>query len=220
MKADRFNMDWIRDWPIRQKLTLVIMLTCGAVLLLACGLLGAYQIYKSREQLVRNAAALADVLSQNTQAALAFQDENAAQQTLQALHADSNVTAACLYDGKNMRFAMYARDGNQNIFPDRPATEGHYFKSDSLVVLRPVILNGRTIGTIYLQTSLQGLYEQLRLFGGFAIFVLFASGLAAYALSALSATSHFTTHSCPDRDGAKYFDQQGLHHSRPSRRPG
>ncbi len=68
-------MNWMRDWPIRQKLTLVIMVTCGAVLLLACGLLGAYQVYEFREAMVRDTTVLADVLARNTQAALAFQDE-------------------------------------------------------------------------------------------------------------------------------------------------
>ncbi len=75
MKRLISDMNWMRDWPIRQKLTLVIMLTCGTVLLLACGLLGAYQVYEFRDALVRNTTVLTDVLAQNTQAVLAFQDE-------------------------------------------------------------------------------------------------------------------------------------------------
>lgn len=178
------NMNWMRDWPIRQKLTLVIMLTCASVLLLACGLLGAYQIYKFREGTVRETMLLADILAKNTQAALAFQDESAAQQTLEALQVDSYVTAAGLYDGKGGQFAIYKREGSNVLLPDHPDNDSHHFQSDSLVVTRPVTLNGRLIGTIYIQTSLDGLYERLRLLGGFAVFVLIVSGLAAYALSA------------------------------------
>ena len=155
MKTNAPKLNWVHDWPIRQKLMLVIMLTCGAVLLLACGLLGAYQGYKFSESLARNDTVLADVLARNTQAALSFQDQNAAQQTLQALQADSTVTSACLYDANNVRFATYLREGNQALFPDRLQPDGHYFSTSSLVVLRPVVLNGRRIGTIYLQTSLE-----------------------------------------------------------------
>jgi len=184
MSTNHRKTSFIRDWPIQQKLTLVIMLTCGPVLLLACALLGGYQIYKFRETLVSNSTVLADLLAKNTQAALTFQDESAAQQTLQALQADSDVTLACLYDAKGTQFAIYSRDVNHPLFPDHPGADGHHFESSSLVVFRPVTLNGRRIGTIYVQTSLQGLYEQLRLFGTFAVFVLTASGLAAFALSA------------------------------------
>jgi len=185
MKAIDSNLTWIRDWPIRQKLTLVIMLTCGLVLLLACVLLGVYQVYKFRDGTVRETTLLADILAKNTQAALAFQDEAAAQQTLGSLQVDSYVTAACLYDGKGGQFATYQRPGVQGHFPDHPSQDSPSFKSDSLGVMRPVLLNGHAIGTIYLQTSLDGLYERLRLLGGFAVFVLIVSGVAAFVLSSL-----------------------------------
>jgi len=183
MKTNPLNLSSFRDWPIQRKLTLVIMVTCGAVLLLAFALLGSYQIFKFRETLVGNSTVLADLLAKNTQAALTFQDQGAAQQTLQALQADSNVTSACLYDARNARFATYSRSAGQIFFPDKPGPDGHQFESSSLVVYRPVTLNERRIGTIYLQTSLQGLYEQLRLFSGFAITVLVALTLAAFWLS-------------------------------------
>ncbi len=183
MKTMNFTSRWIGDWPIRQKLIFVIMLTCGAVLLLASGLLGIYQIYKFRETLVRNSTVLADVLAENTQAALAFDDENAAQKTLQALQADSYVTCACLYDGKGAPFAAYVRPGHPAIIPPRPSAQGYHFTSRSLIIFRPVILNGAQTGTIYLQTSLEGLYERLRLFTGFAVFVIVVSGLVAFGLS-------------------------------------
>ena len=183
MISSFLDLQWIRDWPIRQKLMLVIMLTCAAVLLIDCGLLGFYQIYRFRESLVRNSTVLADVLAKNTQAALSFQDENAAQQTLQAVQEDSYVTAACLYNEKNVRFATYVREGKKTVFPDQPGPDGSRFESNSLAVFRPVMLNGRQIGTIYLKSSLQGLYERLYLFAGFSFFVLIISALAAYAFS-------------------------------------
>jgi signal transduction histidine kinase len=185
MKAGALIMFWIRDWPIRQKLTLVIMLTCVLVSLLACLLLGVYQVNRFHEGTVRETTLLADILARNTQAALAFQDEAAAQQTLEALQVDSYVTAACLYDAKGEQFAKYEQDGRRVIFPDHPVQDSHHFESDSLGVTRPVMLNGRQIGTIYLQTSLEGLSERLRLLCWFGLFVLILTGLAAFALSAL-----------------------------------
>ena len=68
-------MNWLRDLPIRRKLTLVILLTCSLVLLLACGVLALYQVLNFRQGMVRDTTVLANVLAKNTQAALTFQDE-------------------------------------------------------------------------------------------------------------------------------------------------
>jgi len=177
-------MSWLQDLPIRRKLTLVILLTCSVVLLLACGVLALYQVLDFREGMVRNTTTLADVLAKNTQAALTFQDESAARQTLLALQAEPTVIAACLYDEKGNRFAEYMREETKIDFPARPSDDGHHFDQSSLVIFRPVILNDKRIGTIYLQTGLEGMYGQLRLFAGIAAMVLIGSVLVALALSA------------------------------------
>jgi signal transduction histidine kinase len=183
MKRAFLGLDMMRDWPIRQKLMMVIMLICTVVLLINCLLLGFYQIYKFAESLKDKATVLADVLAENTQAALSFHDENAAEQTLKSLQVDSYVTAACLYNEKNVAVATYVKAGSQPVIPHQPGPDGAHFKASGLVVLRQVTLNGKRIGTIYLSYSLQGLYDYLRLFGVFAVFVFIASGLAAYVLT-------------------------------------
>jgi signal transduction histidine kinase/ActR/RegA family two-component response regulator/HAMP domain-containing protein len=176
-------MNWLRDLPIRRKLTLVILLTCSVVLLLACMVLALYQVLDFRQGMVRDTTALADVLAKNTQAALTFQDENAARQTLLALQAEPDVAAACLFDEKGNRFADYKREGAEIDFPNRPGPDGSHFEQSRLVIFRPVFLNDKRIGTIYLQTGLGGMYGQLRLFAGIAAMVLIGSVLVALALS-------------------------------------
>ncbi len=176
-------MNWLRDLPIRRKLTLVILLTCSVVLLLACGVLALYQVLDFRQNMVRDTTVLADVLAQNTQAALTFQDENAARQTLLALQAEPYVSAACLYDQAGNRFADYIRKNAEVDLPPHPAKDGSHFEPDRLIIFRPVILNDRRIGTIYLQTGLEGLYGQLRLFAGLAVLVLIGAVLVALILS-------------------------------------
>lgn len=120
-------MSWLQDLPIRRKLTLVILLTCSLVLLLACGVLAVYQVLDFRQNMARDTTVLADVLAKNTQAALTFQDENAARQTLLALQAEPDVVAACLFDEKGSRFADYKREGAEIDFPARPVADGSYF---------------------------------------------------------------------------------------------
>ena len=69
-------MNWLNNLPLKRKLTLIILLICSVVLLLACTVLAADGLYDFRQAMVRDTTVLADVLAGNTRAALAFQDDN------------------------------------------------------------------------------------------------------------------------------------------------
>src|SRR6266508_3056975 len=144
-------MRWFRDLPLKRKLMLVIFLTSAAVLLLACAALMVDEVLTFRQDLVRDVTVLADVLAKNTTAALAFQNETDAQDTLAALRAEAHIVAACLYAKDGRRFAHYVREGNPPQFPAQPGADGHRFDRDRLALFRPVHLDQHRIGTIYLQ---------------------------------------------------------------------
>ena len=177
-------MNWFGNLPLKRKLTLAILFTCAVVLLLACAVLAVYELYDFRQTTVRDSVLLADVLANNTQAALAFQDESTAKQTLGALQAEPDVSAACLYTAAGDVFASYTRQhGANGMFSDKPGPDGHRFEGGHLLVFRPVMLNGRRIGTIFVRMDLQGLYVRLELFLGIAALVLVGSCLTALVVS-------------------------------------
>jgi signal transduction histidine kinase/ActR/RegA family two-component response regulator len=176
-------MNWLQNLPLKRKLTLVILFTCSAVLLLACVVLAAYQLIDSRRTIVRDSMVLADVIGKNTSAALAFQDDNSANQTLLTLQSEPNVSAACLYDEHGNQFASYTQPGTRVQFLSKPAADGHHFEGGHLVLFHPVMLNSKRIGTIYLQTDLKGVRERVRVFGGVAILVVLGSLVVALVLA-------------------------------------
>ena len=177
-------MNWVEELPLKRRLTVVILATCGVVLLLACAVLAAYELYDYRQSMVRDSSVLADVLARNTQAALAFQDEAAAEHTLQALQAEPDVSAACIYTARGGRFASYAPQWGAKIdFPAKPLADGHRFYQGHLVIFRPVMLNDRRIGTIYLQADLRGLYSRMEVFVGVALLVLAGAVVIALMVS-------------------------------------
>src|SRR5439155_23999267 len=126
---------------------------------------------------VRDMTVLADVLAKNTRAALAFQDDSAARETLQALQSEPYVTAACLYTHDGKQFASYTRTEESPELPTKPAPAGYRFEGGGLALFRPVVLNERDIGTIYIRASLRAIYDRLKLFGGMVGLVLFGSVL-------------------------------------------
>jgi signal transduction histidine kinase/ActR/RegA family two-component response regulator/HAMP domain-containing protein len=176
-------MSWLEDLPIRRKLTLVILLTCTAALLLACSSLAVYELFDFRRAMVRDTTVLAEVLGKNSRAALAFQDEVAATDTLSALKSDSHVVAACLYTRDGSRFADYMRPGALDPFPAHPGADGSRFIEDHLIVFRPIFQNDKRIGTIYLLVDLQGVYARLWLFAGISVMILIGALLVALGLS-------------------------------------
>ncbi len=176
-------MSWLRNVPIKRKLTLVIVGTCFAALVLACGALGSYHIRDFRQTKERDTAVLLDVVGRSTQAALVFQDENDARKKLQALAGGPGVTLACIYSADGKPFAQYTRSGIKVEIPGNPPSDGIRYASDELEVVRPVILNDKRIGTILMRSDLRGLYYRIRVVGEIVSSVLLGCVLVTFALS-------------------------------------
>jgi signal transduction histidine kinase/CheY-like chemotaxis protein len=176
-------MKWLNDMALKRKLTLVIVMTCSAVLLLACGILAAYQMIDYRRMMAQDMTVLAKVVAENTRAAVAFDDSAKASDTLMALRSEPSVVAACLYDKDGAQFATYAGPGKPIQLPDRPGVDGVKFEAAGLMVYYPVVLNNKRLGTLLVQADLGGLHDRLLLFGVIAVVVLLGSCLVALVLS-------------------------------------
>lgn len=106
---------------------------------------------------------LADVIGQNSVAALEFNDPTAAKDVLQALRAEPPVMTACLYDLDAGLFAEYHRDKNDPLCPRR---EGNMAVARHATELNRSITHGfEKKGTIYLKADHQALDQRwMRLF--------------------------------------------------------
>lgn len=76
-----------RDIPIRQKLMIIVMLTTATALLITGMGIVAFDSYFFRRSLQRDLSSLAQMIADNTTAALAFNDPQTATETLAALRA-------------------------------------------------------------------------------------------------------------------------------------
>ena len=178
-------MKWLNKIPMRRKLSLVILMTCSAVLLLACGVLAAYQMLDYRKTAARDLSVLAEVMAQNTRAAVAFDDQSKAEDTLMALKSEPSVVAACIYDDTGVQFATYRDPAKSIELPSHPGKDGIKFETTGLMVFHPIVLNNKRLGTLFMQGDLRGLHDRLLLFAGIAALVLLGSCVVAWLLSAL-----------------------------------
>nr|WP_269749986.1 ATP-binding protein [Pseudomarimonas arenosa] len=100
---------------------------------------------------------MADVIAANSEAALSFEDQQAARDLLANLRHDSTIDQARLLVNRDdgwLGFADYSRPGAQLQQVELAALKDAAFALDKLHVLRPVMQDGRTIGGIYLQVRL------------------------------------------------------------------
>jgi signal transduction histidine kinase len=168
-----------RNLSIPNKIVAIIMIICGAALLLTSGALIAYDFSDSRRELRLSVSTFARILADNMNAAVSFNDMAAALDTLNSLRADPSVVAACIYtpDGLfTQRVLQHAAP-----CPDRPSMDGEV--NGFLLVSAPIQLNGREIGTVQLRATLDPAYAHLRLDVLTIGAILIVAALFAFMLS-------------------------------------
>jgi PAS domain S-box-containing protein len=177
-------MSVYRNMSIRQKLTSIILMTCGVSTLLACAGLAAYDISTFRKDLGSDLLSTAQIAGSNSTAALSFADTASARETLSSLSARTNIVEACIYARDGSVFAKYARAGVSPDFKPPPVGPiGASIVSGNMMVFQPITLNGETIGTIFLRSDLEKLQTRTARFAVIVLIVICFSFAIAYLLS-------------------------------------
>ena len=175
-----------RDMPIKQKLMVIIMSVATTALLLSgLGIVIADSLL-FRAAMQRDISGLAQIVGDNSTAALAFNDPQTATQTLASLKARPRLVAGCIYRPDGTIFAAYERADAVNACPPRMAQSSEdeqHFTSTELMVRHPITLNQKPIGTILLLNDLGGISERIRLYGQTVLLILLVSSFVAFVLS-------------------------------------
>jgi diguanylate cyclase (GGDEF)-like protein len=128
---------------------------------------------------------LANIVGQNSAAALDFQDPHAANEVLQALRAEPTVVSACLYDSSGRQFAQYQRQPRTYACPTDSKVLNQA-SSDYSVVVRPVLRNRELVGTLFLKSDFQDFESRwrylLQLAAALLILALLVAGLSGSIL--------------------------------------
>jgi signal transduction histidine kinase len=177
-------MRTFRDIPIRQKLGIIVMVTTATGMLIASLGVVAFDSYFFRRSLERDLLSLAQMIADNTTAALSFNDPRAATETLAALRARPHMVAACIYRPDATMFAAYSRLGGRGGCPAADRKDGIQVSSSGLIVSRAIMLTGERIGTLVLLYDLGEIPERIKIYGGTVLGVLLVSSLLTFLLSA------------------------------------
>jgi signal transduction histidine kinase/ActR/RegA family two-component response regulator len=174
----------IQRLSLRNKLRAIILFTVAAVLLPACLLIGIVDVITTCDAMKIQLATLAGLIGQNSTAAISFGDTASASETLRSLRSYPSMRAACLYAADGKPFASYRISGVPSAsIPARPGAERTSFEKGRLVAVRGVELAGQTIGTVYLESDLQPLWDRLSRTGPAVVMVALLSLFIAYLLA-------------------------------------
>jgi len=158
-------MKRFRDLPLKRKLAVIIMASTGIVLLISYVMFAASELVREVSRARTQLASYAEIAGANSAAAIAFNDRQAAQATLEALRSRPEITAAWIVLPGEVPFASYhstaAGAGAVHARPGDSAGGAWGYLSRELVLSRPVMLDRERIGTIAMQADLGGTWRQL-----------------------------------------------------------
>jgi signal transduction histidine kinase/CheY-like chemotaxis protein/HPt (histidine-containing phosphotransfer) domain-containing protein len=176
---------WLRHLPIKAKLVVIILLTTVAALAVESIGFVVYERLRVRQELVSDLGSLARIVADRTTAAITFNDDRVALETLAALKARRAVTAACLYDGEGRIFARY--DSGEEAAFSFPVgasfTSQARIEADHLHVIEPVVMDGAPIGSVFIRVSLREMNLLWQKFLLMTALIALVTGIVALGLA-------------------------------------
>ncbi len=148
----------MKSLPFRWKLTLLITLISGMNLSLAFVGLYFHDAYTFRTEVERRLATTRTMMVERLAPILAA-NPNTADLPLNLLDSAPNIVAAAVYSPENILLARYTKPGSDEFIPS-PNRIRQLFVDDPAVVLSPIRLNSRTLGTLYLKAQLSQADEE------------------------------------------------------------
>ncbi len=172
----------------RRLLLLLAAITALAVLATSAAFL-AFEVGQIRESMVRGLSGLADVLSTNLEAELAFGTPRDSERSLAALQGHRSIRSVVIRTPSGEVFATYPAGLDRSRIPEPPSggePSAWTYRGDSLFFFRRVRTEDRLVGWIQIEGSRAELLPRLRaaalMLGGIAIAVFLMVLAASFFL--------------------------------------
>jgi methyl-accepting chemotaxis protein len=181
MKAFNF-----KGLSLRDKIILITAVSTTVSLLLACLVLAFNERMSYPKIMAGHLSELAQVIGDNSTAALSFNDAKTAQTLLETLKGNPHILSAALYDASGKVFAAYAADDAAALPASEASaqTAGWAISHGSLTLYQDVTLAGQKVGGVRLRSDLKEMSERMRAYSLVTLAVLALSVLVSFLTSA------------------------------------
>lgn len=158
-----FFWQWLTKRPIKQKLKLIIMTVSTVGIVVAGFSMLMFQRADIRHSMVTDLSALTEIIAENSESAISFDDKFDAEDILSTLTKKQSITLAILYDSENSIFASSSPSeelvlSNTNLLDK---FDQFRFTDSFLEIQKPVYLNEQKLGTVYVRSNLISLEKSM-----------------------------------------------------------
>ncbi len=175
---------WVKMSLKSKLLSASTFVTCS-ILFIASAAFITSEVVSLRNSLKNDLMSYAKTTSMNLSAALAFEDQTSATETLDALRFAPLIVGAAVYNRDGTIVTSFARDEKVDI-PARPFQIGYYSGIDHIYLVDSVVLDGEVIGSIYIHAELRSFYLRVVRYAlTLLAIMLFAFGISYFLFTKL-----------------------------------
>ena len=146
---------------------LMTLVICSAVLLVATAALFSFQVWNFRANFQRNTETMAQVIANNSEAAVEFKDESGASGVVGALKSDPAVISASIILSDGPMLAHYGQAEDALSRSQFSTNQAASFVGGELLVAEPIYAKGEgRVATLYLRSDYESTLENLLKFYG------------------------------------------------------
>lgn len=175
-----------RDFSIRRKLMVIIMLTTFLAVVLVSIAFLAYDSKTFSEKIEDDLAILTETMASNTERGVVFNDSDTTNQLLAGLARQTHITGAWIFK-ENKLFGSYIRtDQGERLVDEIPETS-NFVESGEIVVVRPIFLGDTSVQVANLQvrSDLEEIKDRRAQISQLLLLVILGVTLVAFVVSAL-----------------------------------
>ncbi len=173
-----------RNLSINHKLLLILFFSGLTSVIFAGLFLIVLEISEFQRNTRDDLTTLAELVGNRSTAALTFDDPILAKENLSIFKNIPAVESACFYNHQGAVFAqLHKNSALESACPLTVDSEISHFQDGHLSIVRPILLKGETLGTIYLHADLSRDYWRKIEFTGLLFFVLIATSTLTVVLS-------------------------------------
>ena len=179
------NLFTFKSLPIKSKIIFVVVITSFSVLLLTWIAFLIQDRTRSKESMLQNLSSMALMIADRSTAALMFQDEQAAAETLSALRVNRSVIAAGIYNEKGEIFAHYQNSAERSVsLPKKLFQDGITFENQFIRITEPIIMEANEVGKVFILADTREFNLQWSNFLLLSGVILMLAAILAYILAA------------------------------------
>jgi methyl-accepting chemotaxis protein len=172
-----------RDYSMKVKLSLMIMLAAVGTMIIACFVFVLSDRVSFQNKLKSELSTLGQIMAVNSASTVSFNDDKAAKDILLSLAVNKHIVSAAIVRADGTTLAGYSRSGG----PDQSLTQliqksGSRIENGYLDVFSEIRAEDKSIGTLIIRSDLSELSARLSWFVKISLIIVVAASLLAWLI--------------------------------------